>query len=234
MAVYLAVLIAADNMYMGNVLYVAFEWKPSLTCNILAFLIMLSFQSSMLGTFILGIDRFFLIVIHPFKAQGISLKEACTLLVMCWAVSVLLSLILCILDLPAHSNNACLALYSSLYVSPVYCVLNLFMLITTAGLYMSVIRTCYCSAKMANQSQHSLKMLIVHFTAAILVCCIQWLTIGYMTIMSLGGFPLSTPLQSLIGLVLFPLASLLNPIINTFSTRQFLTPIKHNMCCSRN
>jgi hypothetical protein len=49
---------------------------------------------------------------------------------------------------------------------------------------------------------------------------------------SLLGFPLVSSSESLVSLVIFPLNSIINPIINTFVTKQFLASVR-NICYSQ-
>ena len=58
---------------------------------------------------------------------------------------------------------------------------------------------------------------------------VAWLTISVMSLMSMSGVPLPPYLEAILGLVLFPINALLNPVINTISTNDFKEAVTQTM-----
>jgi hypothetical protein len=115
-AVYLSILLAADSTLSGDVGYVTFKWRPSVTCHILSFLIMISVESSALATFLIACDRFMIIVWHPFKQRGMTVAASLVAILICWCLSVALPIVLVAKHASSLTNNACIFVGTSLPV----------------------------------------------------------------------------------------------------------------------
>jgi hypothetical protein len=55
---------------------------------------------------------------------------------------------------------------------------------------------------------------------------IAWFTISLMAVMSMAGVPLYPSQDATVGLMIFPLNAIINPLVNTICTKQFVNPCK--------
>jgi hypothetical protein len=222
-AVYLVILLAVDAMYEGNIGYVTFRWKHSGICMMLSVFIMLSIQLSTATTFLIGVDRFMVIVWHPFKQYG--LKISVTILAILFSVcfSAVLPSLYIILYLQQLVNNACILIGKSLPLSFTisYIALNLSLFLGNMIYYVPIIKTRKSSRNLTHTNQTSALSLLIRLATVTVTNLIVWLTMCIMTVISLAEVPLDSSLESLVSLLIVPLNSITNPIINTFSTRQF-------------
>jgi hypothetical protein len=219
-AVYLICLLVVDNIFQGDVGYVAFIWKHSILCQILSFIIMFSIQLSTMSTFLIAVDRFLIIVWHPFKKYGMTVCAAYVILPICWFACAILPVLSINLSFHRLSNNACILVGESLPLPYVitYLVINCVIFITLIALYIAVTKTLYKSKHMTKSQQISITPILLRLGLIVLTNLLCWLTVCIMAVLSLSGFPLVSSKESLVSLIIFPLNSITNPTINTLST----------------
>jgi hypothetical protein len=61
----------------------------------------------------------------------------------------------------------------------------------------------------------------VRLGAVIITNFIPWILVTILTLMSIVGLPPPQSLEAILGVVLFPLNALLNPLVNTITTTEF-------------
>jgi hypothetical protein len=227
-AVYLMCLLVVDIVFKGDVGYVAFRWKHSILCHILSFFIMLSVQLSTMSTLLLAYDRFLIIVWHPFERRGMTVCAVLIAIAVCWCVSVILPIVSISLNQHGVLNNACILVGKSLTLpySVTYFVFNCAIFLMILGMYISVVNTLHKSTCITKSQQVSLTPIVLRLGVIVLTNFICWLTMVIVGLMSLSGSPLASSLESSVSLVIFPLNSFINPMINTFSTKQFLSSLR--------
>jgi hypothetical protein len=227
-AVYLMCLLIADMVYNGDLGYVAFKWKRSNLCQAISFILMLSIQLSNLSTLLIAIDRFLIIVWHPLERYGMTIKVALLLTPTCWCIGAILPSISITAAFNGQSNNACILVGKSLSMPYLvtYLIFTVLIFFIISGVYIAVIRVLHKSGSISKSRQMSLTPLVLRLGVIVLTNLLCWLTMGIMTIVSLSGFPLVSSSESLVSLVIFPLNSIINPIINTFVTKQFLSSVR--------
>jgi hypothetical protein len=226
-ALYLAMLLIADVVFIYDDLYVAFKWKSSILCHFLSVMIMLSVELSTLSTFLIAVDRFMLIVWHPYEKYGLKIGVSIVGILICWCISAILPTLFASLNFSALANNACILIGKSqpLAYMITYFVLNLIVFITIFVVYIAVIKTIKQSANVSQNKNAATASVMLRLGAVIITNFLTWFTMGIMGIISLAGVPLFSSVEALVSLAIFPVNAIINPVINTFSTKQFLTSV---------
>ena len=144
---------------------------------------------------------------------------------MCWGVSAVLPIISITVPFHRLSNNACILVGKSLPLPFLitYFLFNCTIFLMIIGLYIPIIKTLNNSATMTKSRRTSLIPIILQLGAVVLTNFLCWMTMCIMAVVSLTGAPLVSSVESLVSLVIFPLNSIINPTINIFRTKQFLS-----------
>jgi hypothetical protein len=130
-------------------------------------------------------------------------------------------------DFSSLSNNACIMIGNSLPLPYMitYFLLNLILFVAILSSYVAVIKTLSKSAQQSKSKHASTASVMARLGAVVMTNFIEWLTMCIMAIISLSGIRLFSSIEALVSLIIFPLNAILNPIINTLSTKQFAQSI---------
>ena len=84
LGLYLSSLIVFNYIYQGDVAYVAFQWKTSVTCKIAGVVFMPSISMSNVTTMLIAVDRFICIVYRKFQSYGFTKQQCIVGLIVSW------------------------------------------------------------------------------------------------------------------------------------------------------
>ena len=235
MSAYLAILLIANMIYKGDMVYVVFAWKDSVTCTVAGMIMLISIESSTLSTLLIAIDRFVCIVVNPLKKTETSLKVALTGILVSWFICLSINIVPFIVHPVAITNSACMIVGSSLPLlhAILHLTINSATFLTLGAIYPLMIKTIYTSSTMSTQSKWSAKKVVFRLGLIILSNFISWATISFMSVMSLCGYTLFPTIESILGLSLFPLNAFFNPFMNTLISSGFLGTFKAS-CFKKN
>ena len=212
LAVYLVLLVSANAAYRDDVGYVALKWKHSALCHLAGTLSTLSVEMSIISTFFIALDKYVCIIVHPFKRKGLDFKFSCALILITWLmVSIAFSL------LSFHSqitNSACILVGSTLSIgyATVHILFNSLIFVIMVSIYGIILRI-FSKSRQSLNLKIPKRMLLV-FGGILISTFITWFTVNVMTIIAISGQLQFPSLEALLGILLFPINGLINPIIN--------------------
>ena len=229
MSVYIGIIVAADSIYNNNVGYIALAWKRSITCLLASAMCLYSIQMSILITVLIAVDRFICIVVNPFRKKSFTYQISIILALTVWIVALLAIILAFLIATPDITNSACIAIGTSLSLK--YSILLLCLNATVFSLLCilyvmllcTVVKSNRINKSTSNMSKIIFKLGVVLFSN-FAVCFI----ISIFSIMSLSNFSFFPSLETLVGILFFPVNSLMNPLIywpNTSQARHLLVEI---------
>ena len=244
MSCYFLLLAIFNTVYDEDYVQVASLWKRGLPCKFLAFISFFSFQMTMYMTLILSLERFIALYL-PMNTSFNRLKFA--------RLVVLIGGILCafIVTFPivtayiyqTQFNNAlCIMMISFKQFHPGF-VLTVVILNTTVSLcnivlYSSIIYLLRQRQKRlaAMTSQQQLKHQDVTITIRIICVVLTnstcWMIMVLIGILLLSGVVIEAKIFSFCAVSALPISALLNPILNIFTTSEFVQACKSMTCRS--
>jgi hypothetical protein len=228
---YLSILAIVDSMYAGDTAYVAMKWKTSALCKALGFILLLSVKSSTLFTLLIAVDRFICIVLRPFQGYGLSKLATKVLVTAGWLLGALFPSI-SVSILPVNyvaTSSTCFLISASL--SGIYSFFHLLfdscVFIVIILSYIPIIVTTMSKKTSIQNTKHSSSgNITMRLGLIIFFNFLSWFTISTLTLLNMLGVPLPPYLEHLLGLLLFPLNSLLNPLIYTILTSSFIALLR--------
>ena len=189
---------------------------------------MMSVQVSTGATTLIAIDRFICIVLKPFQKYGFTTQISVLLVVLSWIVGAVLPISSALYSNKNMANSACILIGESLSTtfSILYICMNFILFIGLTIVYVKIMKKVTQSSQITKSSGKSTNVslrlggvLVTNFGACI---SISTLALIYLV-------PVSMPpsVGAIVSLVLFPLNSMINPLINTITAMDF------NIRCTR-
>lgn len=223
MIIYLSILITVNSIYKGNIGYVALKWKSSTICKLIGSIIMLSVEVSTLATALIAIDRFICIVITPFKKVGFETGPAIISIIVSWICGAILPVLSVLLSGTFITNSACIVLGDSISMlfSILYIIFNSIIFICLTVVYLAVLKTVVKSSQVSKSHDKSAQVTL-RLGAVILTNFVAWFTISILSILSMFHVSMPASIESVVALVILPVNSFLNPIINTITAPNFV------------
>ncbi|CAH1772213.1 unnamed protein product [Owenia fusiformis] len=233
MGLYLLIIASVDAFYRGHYIVYHDTWRKSSMCNFAGFLSTFSCEISVFTLTVITLDRL-IVIIFPFKAKRMSIRQARGVMLTAWLVVSFLA------GLPLSNapyfkdfygrSGVCLALHITHdkpngweYSVFIFLALNMVSFLFIASSYISMFivakRTqgAVRSQEVKNDTKLARRMTLIVMTD---FCC--WVPIILLGIISLMGFNIHSQIYAWVAVFVLPLNSALNPVIYTISTAPFL------------
>ncbi|CAG5130711.1 unnamed protein product [Candidula unifasciata] len=228
MGVYLFIIAGADQFYRGNYVLYDRKWRESIACNSAGFMATLSHETSTFFTLLITLDRF-LVIKYPFGQNHISRLSKIAAVICVWVTGLLLSLIPLLMNFSMYSSNAmCLGLPLTStrgigweYSVGVFVFFNFIMLLFIVyGQYaifraISENRIPKTATNMSRLRRAEDITVAKQLSLVVLSNFVCWFPIGFMGLISLGGYYVSDEVYAWTTILLLPLNSAANPILYT-------------------
>ena len=233
MGLYFLALSVYDIMFTGNFIAILENWKKSWHCKGLAFLSLLSFEMSLCMSLVLSVERVFA-VCFPFKQMLRNINKARLLAVGCWLISALVAaapVIMLYLKSRDFNNNLCIMLISFDQL-PMWMILLLFIINTlvpliNVGLNSVIIKILHRNHELKkdmirNKKQRKERGITSRIVLLVLVNSGCWIAVIILALLKEFGVLTDMKLFANIGMVCLPVSSLINPILNCFTSQEFI------------
>ena len=224
-----------DILYTGDFVMVGHLWRQSVYCRLLSFISMVSLEMTLFMVLIIAVERF-LAMCFPFKNIHMSVNSALITIALQWFAASLVSLppVLNLYFDNLGLNNAmcvailCIDLLSPWIVACVY-VTNTVVTVTNLVMYVAVIRAVrnmqhnkqFSHARRKREHSVTIRIILLIFTNS----C-YWLVLGTVGLLHMNGIFISKTMFAGIATVVLPASTLLNPILNVFTTTTFFDKVK--------
>ena len=184
---------------------------------------MTSVNVSNMCAFIIAADRFVFIVWRPFHKHGFTNGQSFTAILVAYVSGVLPPMLASVLSTKSIENTMCILLGNSVtfLFSMYYIITNIIVFLLIVIMYLPILHKVKMSSKIHKSSDNSITV-IARLGAVILTNFIPSLTITFISIMAMFPHTIPSSIEANMAFLLFPLNSCLNPIINTFTTHEFL------------
>ena len=223
-------------LYTGDFVTVGHLWRKSIHCRILSVISMISIEMTIEMTLFtvlfIGINRF-LAMCFPLKKICIFVKSAWSMVVFAWVAAITISLIpsLSMYFDNVELNNAmcvtilCFDLLAVWIVWSIY-LMNTVATITNLVLHVAIMKAVHNMQKSMQFSQArrrrelsvTIRIIFLIFTNS---SC--WLVLGNVGLLYMAGTSITKSMFSSIVTAVLPISTLLNPILNVFTTNEFLS-----------
>ena len=213
MAVYLAMLVTEDSIYHNDVGFVALHWKTSTICLSSGVICLLSVEMSTMITLLIAVDRVICIVITPFRRKGFTLKTAVITAMTVWVVTLVTFSVAFQVTPPHITNSACIIVGSSLSLKFSILLLTYNSLLFTILCILYAILAQTVVKTSLNKDTRKVRKMILKLGGILLTNFLAWMIISILSILSIAGSSLYPSLETLLGILLFPLNALVNPLI---------------------
>ena len=235
MGIFFLVLSIFDVLYTGDFVMVGQLWKQSIYCRMLSFMSMVSMEMTLLMVLIIAVERF-LAMCFPFKNIHVSVNSALIVIIFQWfaASTVSLAPVFNLYYNNLELNNAmcvailCIDLLSPWIVAFIY-VTNNIVTVTNLVLHVGVMRAVYNMqhnkqfSQARRKREHSVTIRIIFLIFTNSSC---WLVLGTVGLLHMNGIFISKTIFAGIATVVLPVSTLLNPILNVFTTTTFFGKVK--------
>ena len=239
MGVYFLIVAIFDNVYEGHFIQIASLWKDGLQCKILSFISLLSFEMTLYTVFIMSLGRF-VAVCMPMKTMLTKMKLARAIAIIGWIVGIFIAAfpvgtlyfhqrglnnVLCVMMLSFEHLNAWYVL--------IVLILNTTMSICNIIMYSSIIHSLRRRQKrlteMARQQQsgHLDVTITVRIVCVVLTNSTCWMVMVIVGSLLKSGLIIEPKIFSMCTVIVLPISALLNPILNVFTTSDFIKVFKN-------
>ena len=217
------IMIVVNSIYQGDVAYVAILWKQSTLCRITGTIMISSVCLSNVSMLLIAIDRFVCIVWMPFRRYGLSNIQCLISVGVGWLLVLIIQVFVYFLSYKEISNTSCVLVGESLSLpfSIMYVCLHSILFIGTLVPYMLVMRKVSQSRKVKKSSDKT-KQVIIRLGLVLSTNLITTMAVTMLSIISLVT-DLSSNTEAIVSFLLFPLNACLNPLLNTITTKDFLS-----------
>ena len=237
MGCFFLMLSICNTVFQDDFVIVGHLWTQSIYCRALSFISLLSLEMSLFVVLIIAMERYFAMC-FPLKDMHISVSSAWSMSLSAWLVAITLSL-LPVLSLYFNNlglNNAmCVtmlsfALLDIWIVAGIY-VINTIVIVTTLVLYLGVIKAVRSMQQsrqnaQARRSRERLQLVTTRIVLLIFTNSSCWLVLGTVSLLQMIGFSITKTVLAVIVTVALPISTLLNPILNVYTTQDFFEIIK--------
>ena len=234
MGVYLLIVVTANFVYSGNIIYVSYHWKSSTLCRVLGTLSVLSLQLSNISTLIISLNRLICFVVNPFQRYGFTTVQTVVCVVVCWCLGSVQPVLAAVLSNVSISNSACVLIGDSLlfHFTIAYIISSVSVSIGLLVIYSIVIHSMMKSANFQSSSDRS-KKASIRLGAVILTNSMATMTVTVLSVLSLTRVFVLPSVEAVLIFILLPLNGCLNPVINTMTTSEFWPVLLHLSNCAK-
>ena len=241
MGIFFLVLSIFDILYTGDFVMVGQLWRQSIYCRMLSYISMLSLEMTLFMVLIIGVERF-LAMCFPLKNIYVSVKSAWIMIMLQWFAASIVSLtpVLNLYFTNLGLNNAmCVAILCTDLLNPwivvsIY-VINTIATVTNLVMHVGVMTAVhnmqhnkqFSQARRKQEFSVTIRIILLSFTNSI---C--WLVLETVGLLHMNGIIISKAMFAGIATVVLPISTLLNPILNVFTTTEFLHEAK--LICLKN
>lgn len=228
MGVYLALICAADLIFMGNFFFYEHAWRNSVTCKAARFLSVLSLQTSVFYIFFLSLDRF--LVLHKISSHiYLQRKSAGIVCGGLWLLAIGIASIAVLLTSLTEDyrsyTNLCLPFLQGIYGYQDYgifflvlFIVNLLLLLLASGGQLSVYRSASMALLVSDKSSDSRnKFMARRLFTIVWTNFLSWLSASFASFLNVSNFEVSDDVIVVLAFFVFPLNSALNPIIYIYN-----------------
>ena len=242
MGCYFLLLAIFNVIYEGDYVHVASLWKNGLPCKSLAFISSFSFQMTMYMTLILSVERFVALGL-PMNTIFNRLRLARFVILVGWILSAGIAtfpFVTAYIHQIQLNNALCIMMISFKQFDSVY-VLAVVILNTITSLCNIVLYSCIIYllrqrqkrlATMTRQQQqkHQDVAITVRIICVVLTNSTCWMTMVLMGILLQSGVVTEVKIFSFCAVSVIPISALLNPVLNIFTTSEFMEKCKTITC----
>ena len=242
MGCYFLLLAIFNIVYEGDYVQVASLWKKGLPCKSLALISSFSFQMSMYMTLVISAERFVALCL-PMKTTFTRLRLARLVVLIGWILSagiVTFPFVTAYIQQIQFNNALCVMIISFeefdfVYVLAVV-ILNTVISLFHMFLYSSIIylfrqRQKQLATMTRPQKRNNQDVAITsRIICIVLSNSTCWMTIFIMGILLQSGVVTEAKVFSFCAVSVLPISALLNPVLNIFTTSQFVESCKTTTC----
>ena len=242
MGFYFLIVAIFNELYEGQFLQVAHFWKDSLQCKVLSLLSLVSFEMTLYMVFIMSLGRFIALCM-PMKALFTKMKLARLIVITGWIISIAIAAFpvgTLYVNQRGLNNALCVMMLSSEHLNSWYVLIVL--IINTAIspceiiLYLSIIhllrRRQQRLTKMTShqQSKRGDLVITVRIICVVLTNSTCWMVMVIVGALLKSGLIIDPKIFSMCTVTVLPISALLNPILNVFTTSDFIAGFKKIKC----
>ena len=241
MGCYFLLIAIFNEVYAGNFVQVAHWWNSGHECKVLSFISLLSFQMTQFMVCILAVERFTALCL-PMKAVFTKLRLARAIVLSGWVLSILiatLAVVLSYLNETRLNNVLCNMMLSfeelDMWYILIVLILNTVISICNIIMYSAIIHELWQRKKrLAAMTHQQRKGQDVAITIRIISCVLTnstcWMFVVIMGILLQSGVIIKAETFSICAASNLPVSALLNPILNIFTTSEFVERVKGMTC----
>ena len=242
MGCYFLLLALLNAVYEGDFVQVASLWKSGLPCKSLAFISFLSFQMTMYMTLILSLERCVALCM-PMNTFLTRLRLARLVVLFGWILSaaiVAFPVVTAYFHQIQLNNAMCIMMVSfrQFHFSYGLTVIILNSIISLCNIFLcsSVIHLLHQRKKrlaaMTSQQQHKHRdaTITIRIICIVLTNSTCWMFMVIMEILLQSGVAVREKIFSISAVSALPVSALLNPILNIFTTSEFVEACKSMAC----
>ena len=242
MGCYFLLLAIFNVVYEGDYVHVASLWKKGLPCKSLAFLSLFSFQMTMYMTLVLSIERFLALCL-PMNTMFNRLRIARLVVLIGWILSAGIAtfpFVTTYIQQTQFNNAVCIMMISFKQFHFVY-VLAVVILNTITSLCNTILYSCIIYslrqrqkrlASMTSQQQQTQQdvTITIRIICVVLTNSTCWMTLFLLGILLQSGVVTEAKIFSFCAVSVLPISALLNPVLNIFTTSEFVDSFKTLTC----
>ena len=242
MGCYFLLLAIFNIVYEGDHVQVASLWKKGLPCKSLALISSFSFQLTMYMTLILSIERFVGLCL-PMNIMFTRLRLARLVVLIGWILSagiVTFPFVTAYIQQSQFNNALCIMMISFKQFDVVYVIaviiLNTATSLCNIFLYSAIIyllrqrQKRLATMTRQQQQKHQDVAITVRIICIVLTNSTCWMTLFIMGILRQSGVVADAKIFSFCAVSVLPISALLNPVLNIFTTSEFVESFKTITC----
>ena len=222
MSVYMYIIIISNYVHYGDVAYVAMLWRQTWLCSVAGSIMLMSQLMSNLTTLLISIDKFQCLVLNPMQRIGFKTNQCIILLSVVYSISfVLISIVY--LDWETVQTSLCILVGNSVSMlfSVIYFGVSMLAFLVIVFTSFAIVRTLITSSNSVKRKYDTKVM--VRLTLVVLTNFLPILALSIISVLSVISIYIPPSIEASIAFILFPLNACINPMINTVTTRKFLS-----------
>ena len=242
MGCFFLLLCAYNSVFHNDFVIVCHVWTQSIHCRVLSFISMLSLEMSLFVVLIIAVERY-LAMCFPLKDMHIPVPAAWSMILSAWLVAIAISLAP---DLSLYFNNIALnnamcvtilsfALLDIWIVGGIF-VINTIVIVTTLVFHLGVIkavRNMQQNRQIAQARRSRERLVTTRIVLLIFTNNSCWLVLGTVSLMQMAGVSITKTMLAAIVTAVLPVSTLLNPILNVYTTMEFSEVIQAKLAKCR-
>ena len=229
MVVYLFLIMAANYHWADDIFYVSIMWKRSALCKVAGTFLMVSILTSNMYTAMITIDRYWFLVINPFRKYGFTAKHAVFFSVVLIIISILISSLSSIFSIQIK-NTMCVLIGNSITLpfTIIYTVFYFVILPLVLSMCITIIKVITKSSAIQASSQKRNKSTVVRLALVAITNMVPCTIISLLSLASLSPNTIPATLEATLTFLLIPINSFLNPVINVLSAKDYIEHVKQH------